>query len=482
MAAEIKTTTGSFFLTKKVFPIVLFLVICCCSDVSGCPDKCRCAVTYTYCIYKKITTDELRVILPSIPSTTKKLYLNGNKITEITIEDFKHLTELTYLSMNFNQIEKLPKHVGDYLPNLRMLYLTANKIKEISSGILDGYEEIEVLNLDQNQIEQIPDHSFSRMSSLRELLLGQNKLKTINENTFYGLKKLVKLQLSDNNLNSLHENAFQSTPNLIELFLYVNKITQIQKGLFSGLQNLRIIYLSDNFIAKVEDGAFDKLLIETLYLNLNLLTRLPKDMFKKTDISGSVYLLDNQFRCDCQFAQAVSNIKEVVSHSGGKLHLGECHSPPDRKHTLVDTVSLDSLNCSLCDVSNSCPAGTNCSVDETAATGYTCIPHVQTIQESPEKEKKTSPVIDNSDNDNVDNKYTLYIIASICVLIIIGLLVALLLYVKYRRRRTKAFAVDRHIYEKVNMERADPKLTNLRSKNSFNAAVKAPVRVKQYFV
>lgn len=476
--------------------IILIASVCCITarrspNAIKCSSKCRCTKTFAYCIYGDITSEQLKIILPTIPATTTKLYLNGNKITKVDMTDFKHLPNLTYLNMNFNRIESLPKEINKYLPELNTLHLTANRIITISTEELKGYENLKTLNLDQNLIDSISNNTFTKMSNLRVLLLGQNKLTNVNQHTFRGLKNLIKLQLSDNAITNLHEDAFQSSLQLQELYLYVNKIRRVQKRLFAGLNHLRIVYLSDNFIADIEEGAFDNLNLETVYLNLNLLTRLPKNMFKGTQVSGNIFLLDNLFKCDCRFANAIDQAKANVRQQGDdaddrRLQFGDCKSP---ENLSISSMTWDTLNCTACDL-DVCPSKSNCTLDPTSKKGFQCIGGIETATSTKEVAKLTEPSnnkISMTENTvGLGPEYIYWIIGGVSILIVICLVIVVVLYVQSRRKRKEFDMVeDKYIYEKVNGSGSPkaPKLTNLTAKNSFNT-VNAPIRdkVKQYFV
>ncbi|XP_066917998.1 prolargin-like [Clytia hemisphaerica] len=459
---------------RWTFVFVVALVIDDVISSQNCSTKCRCTKTFTYCLYQDITSEELVNILPTIPKTTEKLYLGGNKITHVNMEEFSHLTKLTYLSLNFNKLTKLPDRIGHFLPRLRILHLTANQIKTISSENLRNYDNLRVLNLDQNSIKVIGENTFDKMSNLQELLLGQNQISDINQNTFNGLRNLIKLQLSDNKIKTIHEDVFQSTLQLQELYLEVNKITHIPKGLFYRLTKLRIIYLSDNFIAHIEEGAFDGLRLETVYLNLNLLEKLPNNLFKNTDIIRNVFLLDNPFQCSCQLATAVADARQNLKSSRHKVHFGDCKLHYGTIMS-VEGLTVESLNCTACDL-NQCPLMTNCTLEASEKDGYVCMKYIGDLVDQSETNSRHS-----SSNAQKISSHIYLIVAVISILIVVCLIIAVILFIKSRQKR-KAFKIDnKYIYEQVDNKRT-PKLTNLKAKNSFNVVVQTPVRMKQYFV
>lgn len=436
-------------------------------QVSSCPTKCRCTGQSTYCMYKDITTLELQRIASSIPRNTTKLYLNGNKITRFPTEELKELKYLQYLSLSVNQLEKLPEHFIDYFPRLEILYLAYNRIKTLSSTEMVSLSRIQTLSLDNNLIETIPDFAFSRMGKLKELLLAHNRLNAITENTLSGLEKLTKLQINDNGLETLDRYAFKNTLNLEEISLDSNNIRVLPNGIFSGLQNLRTLHLYNNKIEEIGENVFDGLRLNEVFLNSNHLKTLPFLLFNRTIIDGRIYLYKNKLVCDCKLAMGVSlYFKELIDT--GKLSLGTCYL--QKKEVQVSEITPSEQNCTICDVSP-CQAGETCIVKNTTSKNYICKPPVAQIIEATVRTELSS-------SEKTPN-YVIYIVLSIGIICVIGVVVALYFAISNRRKR-KAFEVstmdDSYIYEKANPEK-DPKLTGLTATPSFKTVDMKPAFV-----
>ncbi|VDI77820.1 Hypothetical predicted protein, partial [Mytilus galloprovincialis] len=61
----------------------------CTVTVNGCPTLCRCSDTYVNCMSRSFTT-----VPSNIPSSTTKLYLHRNSITQIDANAFDGLSAL----------------------------------------------------------------------------------------------------------------------------------------------------------------------------------------------------------------------------------------------------------------------------------------------------------------------------------------------------------------------------------------------------
>ena len=124
------------------------------------------------------------------PDNIKKLYLYGNKLTDISgIKIFKNVI---YLSLHHNNISNIS--VLKYLNNLKELNIGNNKVKDIS--------DLKYLN------------------KLKQLILFDNKIKDISVIKY--LNKLKKLDIRDLKLESDQIQYINSLKNLNQL--WCNKV------------------------------------------------------------------------------------------------------------------------------------------------------------------------------------------------------------------------------------------------------------------
>jgi len=65
------------------------------------------------------------------------------------------LPNLTYLSLNGNQLSRIPQ-VLKYLPKLQQLHLHMNKITDVKELCRRQFNKLEVLDLGNNKVKELP--------------------------------------------------------------------------------------------------------------------------------------------------------------------------------------------------------------------------------------------------------------------------------------------------------------------------------------
>ncbi|XP_011270681.1 tyrosine-protein kinase transforming protein Fes, variant [Capsaspora owczarzaki ATCC 30864] len=107
-----------------------------------------------------------------------------------------------------------------------------NSLTTIPSGIP---ATTTLLTLQSNQISRIPANAFAGLTAMHTLYLHQNKITSISGSAFTGLPVLHSLYLSDNLLTSIPADAFKDLSMLNYLALENNPFTTLPPGLFQGL-------------------------------------------------------------------------------------------------------------------------------------------------------------------------------------------------------------------------------------------------------
>jgi Leucine-rich repeat (LRR) protein len=104
--------------------------------------------------------------------------IEAKKINLIKIQKsfFFNLTNLIYLDLRENKLEKFPKNLT-LLKNLKILKLDKNLISFIPSYIND-LEKLEVLNLNFNRIKLFPSQ-FSNLENLKDFKVTNNLIENI---------------------------------------------------------------------------------------------------------------------------------------------------------------------------------------------------------------------------------------------------------------------------------------------------------------
>jgi Leucine-rich repeat (LRR) protein len=98
------------------------------------------------------------------------------------------------------------------------------------------------LSIGYNEITTLPVGAFSKLPNLTRLVLNRNKITSLPAGVFDGLSGLNTLDLSNNQLTSLPAGIFSGLSNLSTLHFYYNQLTSLPAGIFDGLSNLINLY------------------------------------------------------------------------------------------------------------------------------------------------------------------------------------------------------------------------------------------------
>ncbi|KAI9017610.1 hypothetical protein BC832DRAFT_545188 [Gaertneriomyces semiglobifer] len=185
----------------------------------------------------------------------RKLTLDNNLLT--CIDSLLGLTQLRYLSLNANRIERLlsndvpaldrpvnatPDDRGQdryLLPRLEELHLGYNLIGSIKDLQLHRMAQLKGLFLQGNRISRID--GLEHMTMLHELVLDKNQIKNAEPSSFVSLINLRDLHIKENRLKTLSH--FDSLPNLEHLYLQNNRLhdlTEIEKLRLPSLTSITL--------------------------------------------------------------------------------------------------------------------------------------------------------------------------------------------------------------------------------------------------
>ncbi|XP_077583120.1 prolargin [Stigmatopora nigra] len=212
------------------------------SPYPDCPRECSCTPNYPNslnCENRNIRT------IPVIPSRSHYLYLQNNYISEVTAEAFLNASEVRWINLANNRIQRIDKQVFQKIPALLYLYVQRNQLKEVPSGLPTSLEQ---LRLSKNRISKIPAGALSKMGNLTLLDLYHNQLSDsdLSKNTFKDLSNLMQLNLAHNVLKKMPSGVPNS---LIQLFLDKNRIEDIPKDYFQGFAHLAFVRLNYNHLS-----------------------------------------------------------------------------------------------------------------------------------------------------------------------------------------------------------------------------------------
>uniref|UniRef100_A0A3B3RYV6 Biglycan n=1 Tax=Paramormyrops kingsleyae TaxID=1676925 RepID=A0A3B3RYV6_9TELE len=231
-----------------------------------CPFGCQCQHRVVQCSDLGLTA-----VPKNIPSDTKLLDLQNNKITELKENDFKGLSNLYALSLVNNKISKVHPKTFTPLRHLQKMYFSRNLLTEMPRNLPPSLVE---LRIHDNRIKKVAEGAFSGLGNMNCIEMGGNPIQNsgFEPGAFKGLK-LTYLRISEAKLTGIPKDL---PDNLHELHLDHNQIQAIELEDLSRYKNLYRLGLGYNHIRMIEDGglAFVPNLRE-LHLENNRLSRVP---------------------------------------------------------------------------------------------------------------------------------------------------------------------------------------------------------------
>ncbi|XP_060073971.1 toll-like receptor 7 [Ylistrum balloti] len=202
------------------------------------------------------------------PSSLQILNLSGNKLfnTSALTLVFRHLENLTELSLLGNSLQSLPNGMFETMAKLKTLDLSQNSMKSLTSQAFRGLVSLTCLRLNSNLIMDLPADVFQNLRLLKYLDLSDNHLmhfddmllpemtltfnlsdnKLLNFPNSFGHINVSMLDLRANNIVTLTSMSTMFLESLTYLDLSLNQISVIDDGTFEGLSNLEVLNLKRN--------------------------------------------------------------------------------------------------------------------------------------------------------------------------------------------------------------------------------------------
>ncbi|XP_068114233.1 leucine-rich repeat transmembrane neuronal protein 3 [Hyperolius riggenbachi] len=247
-------------------PIALLVYMAMLSSAErGCPTGCRCDGKMFYCESQK-----LQEIPPSISPGCVGLSLRYNSLYLLKYNQFKGLNQLTWL------------------------YVDHNHISSIDENAFNGIRRLKELVLSSNRISTLLNNTFRPVTNLRNLDLSYNTIQKLGLGQFMGLRKLQSLHLRSNLLRNIPVRIFQDCRNLEILDLGYNRIRSLARNVFTGMIRLKELHLEHNHFTKLNLALFPRLVsLQNLYLQWNRISFIGQTMawtwtsLQRLDLSGN---------------------------------------------------------------------------------------------------------------------------------------------------------------------------------------------------
>ena len=226
------------------------------------------------------------------------LYLHNNNLTYLPQNMFSQehsvMTQLTYVSLEYNRIEGIHPKAFDFLPMLSMLNIKHNRLQTFQKNTFSTLQSllallcdnnllttlpdalfspsIQWLSLDHNKFRRFPKFNQSEVSMLVTLSLYNNTIEELYPEELEPLTNMAVLDLGKNNILQIPGDIFQHTKQLNQLSMRSNRLTiDFNTPYFADLDQLEFVDLSENNITSIKHMFIHNYTrnIKTLYLSSN---------------------------------------------------------------------------------------------------------------------------------------------------------------------------------------------------------------------
>ncbi|XP_063233059.1 toll-like receptor 3 [Bacillus rossius redtenbacheri] len=193
------------------------------------------------------------------------LYVDGNRLRDLSGDCLSGLPELTNISLANNLIPSLPPAVFRWNQKLQFIDLSANRMDSLDPAVFRNLSRLRHLNVSHNTIKVLRPDTFSGLESLERLLISYNHISSLHPRTFRDLAKLDVLDASHNNISHLSPTLFFALKKMRVLDFSFNSMTKLPKQVFLSIcrfgfinfsfNKIRTLYLSYTpYVVREQDG------------------------------------------------------------------------------------------------------------------------------------------------------------------------------------------------------------------------------------
>ncbi|RDD37289.1 G-protein coupled receptor GRL101-like protein [Trichoplax sp. H2] len=155
--------------------------------------------------------------------------LRGNKITNIPVGFFQRLTSQKYITD---------------------INLSTNRLAFFHEDTLSSLSELNYLTLINNNIDRLDKIILDDLKKLQKLSVQQNFITKLESGLFKSLRNLTNLSLRENQINELHGRDFKTVLSLTAIYLDYNNISSLMDTIFNQLYKLQTLDIGFNNLAQ----------------------------------------------------------------------------------------------------------------------------------------------------------------------------------------------------------------------------------------
>lgn len=97
-----------------------------------------------------------------------------------------------------NNLERLPKDIGKFFPNLVFFGWQRGSLKNISANDLKPFPNLSLLSFSHNQLESLESDLFEHTKALKWIWFTSNFIEHVGQGSLHGLNGLVFAEFSNN--------------------------------------------------------------------------------------------------------------------------------------------------------------------------------------------------------------------------------------------------------------------------------------------
>ncbi|CAG9563755.1 unnamed protein product [Danaus chrysippus] len=246
-------------------------------------------------------------------SRLTQLYLNHNRLKNITETTFSNMNSLEKVNLSHNNISHIHSSSLRSLSHLNFVDLNFNIDIEIPG---DVFNNLHISEVSLANIKRPFNFSQANNVSITTLILSECNISDIDSLFVYNINNLQKLLLQSNLITSLTKESFKSMPLLNSLELSRNRISFIQPGTFLHADMINTLYLNDNDLRTLQYGSLDGLKnLHFLNLSSNAITEFNPKLLRGSPHISTLYLENNDI--------IKIDFKEFAETSLRKLYIGQ---------------------------------------------------------------------------------------------------------------------------------------------------------------
>ncbi|NWV38470.1 TLR22 protein, partial [Grantiella picta] len=252
------------------------------------------------------------------------------------------LESLEELAVTSSRVTSLPCAIGRLFRALRSLDLAQNSLGDgsLSPAFCQGaFPQLQVLSLQHNNLSSYRSvcKGVGLLSKLRHLDLSHNNLVADTSSSCQWPASLRHFNLSNAGLDEV---PTPLPPNLEVLDMSHNHLRAVD----ISQSSLKKLFLNQNLLQAVP-SIRDSPTLDTLHLDNNSITELPRGELKLLRRLQDVAVADNPFSCSCSGAGGLQALAAAGHLGQGWPEDYRCHSPAEYQGWPVAQVPLPVLRC-----------------------------------------------------------------------------------------------------------------------------------------